>query len=46
MKKVIALLLTLSLMLVAVACGGTGRNDAQNNAQNGVENNVQDDATL
>ena len=44
MKKVIALLLTLSLMLVAVACGGTGRNDAQNNAQNGVENNVQDDA--
>lgn len=44
MKQVIALLLTLSVMVLAIACGGTGQNDVQNDTQNNTQNSVQDDA--
>lgn len=48
MKQIIALLLTLSVMVIAIACGGpaenTSQNDSQNNTQSDVQNNVQDDS--
>ena len=48
MKQIIALLLTLSVMVIAIACGGpaenNSQNDSQNNTQSDVQNNVQDDS--
>lgn len=48
MKQFIALVLTLSVMVIAIACGGpaenNSQNDSQNNTQSDVQNNVQDDS--